>query len=765
MSVNNRFVRSLVVLLILSLAVYLGLSQVAAPEVNPKSAPDVEFSAERALEHVEKIAQKPHPTGSPEAYAVRDYLIDQLKALGLSPEVQEGAGARLSHDMVFAGSVQNVIARLKGTGEGKAIMIAAHYDSVPTAPGASDDGAAVGAMLETLRALQAGPQLKHDVIFLFTDGEELGLVGADLFTAKHPWMKDIGLVLNFEARGYTGPSFMFETSDQNGWLMKEFAEAAEHPVANSMLYDMYKLMPNDTDLTAFKQAGLSGLNFAYAIGLNAYHNTIDSVEQLDRKSLQHHGSYMLSLTKHLGNLDSLEDTKETNRVYFNVLKHTLVGYSQTWVLPLAIAVTLLFLYVLIAGIRRDSLQVGGLLKGFFAFLLAIVVTGAVTMGAWMLLSALQSDLVFNLTNDPDFSDVYAWGFALLAIAVFALLYAWFRRFTSVGNLTGGAIIWVWLLMIATVFLLPGGSYLFTWPLFFSLIGWHLLIREREGKIASLPQAIILTLLAVPAVVLFSPIVYLVQVLVSLQLAGVIFALQAIMMGLLIPQILSLMDVRPLRFPIAAVAGSLAVFLISAFALGVTEKNPTLVSLLYGKNDDTNKAVFATASTLDDPWLEQFLSAEPEKGPLNEILYPLYGRDYRYAEAPGIEEKGPKLETISDEKSGDVRTITVKLTSQRQAGSITVTTETDGKLLGGKVFDRAFDTSTIKNPGGPFVVDYGSAPETGLLLTLKVQAASKVTLSVIDTKYGYPSVQGKSYTDSPKSIMAVKRVVVSKKFEL
>lgn len=289
-----------------------------------------------------------------------------MKALGVEAQVQEADSTRVSFGAVTGGHVQNVIGRLKGSEDGKAIMIAAHYDSVQTGPGASDDGAAVGAMLETLRALKAGPQLKHDVIFLFTDGEEVGLLGANAFVKEHPWTKDVGMVLNFEARGYKGPSFMFETTDKNGWMVNEFAKSAEHPVANSMLYDMYKLLPNDTDLSVFKKTEMGGLNFAYAMGLNAYHNTLDNLDQIDHQSLQHHGSYMLSLTQHFGNLDSLEDPKEKNHVYFNLVKHVLVDYSQSFVLPLTAVVTLLFLFVLITGIHRGHLRAGGLLKGFLA---------------------------------------------------------------------------------------------------------------------------------------------------------------------------------------------------------------------------------------------------------------------------------------------------------------------------------------------------------------------------------------------------------------
>ena len=54
-------------------------------------------------------------------------------------------------------------------------MLAGHFDSVPPGPGASDDGAAVAAILEIARMLRDQPPSRNDVILLFTDGEELGM--------------------------------------------------------------------------------------------------------------------------------------------------------------------------------------------------------------------------------------------------------------------------------------------------------------------------------------------------------------------------------------------------------------------------------------------------------------------------------------------------------------------------------------------------------------------------------------------------------------
>ena len=201
-----------------------------------------------------------------------------------------------------AATVQNIVAKLEGTANTRAVLLVAHYDAAPYSLGASDDGAAIASLLETLRALKASAPLKNDVIFLATDGEEIGLLGASAFVQQHPWAKDVGVVLNFEARGDHGPSIMFQTSDGNGWLIDELAETVSRPVANSLSADIYKLLPNETDFTVFKQAGMNGLNFAYIEGVASYHSSLDNMANLDERSLQHHGMYALALARRLWEL-------------------------------------------------------------------------------------------------------------------------------------------------------------------------------------------------------------------------------------------------------------------------------------------------------------------------------------------------------------------------------------------------------------------------------------------------------------------------------
>jgi hypothetical protein len=46
----------------------------------------------------------------------------------------------------------------------------------------------------------------------------------------HRSAEDVGAVLNLEARGNTGAARIFETSDDNGWIIRKFAKATPYPL-------------------------------------------------------------------------------------------------------------------------------------------------------------------------------------------------------------------------------------------------------------------------------------------------------------------------------------------------------------------------------------------------------------------------------------------------------------------------------------------------------------------------------------------------------
>src|ERR1017187_5688025 len=343
----------------LALWTAIGFTPPARPDPLPASAPDGEFSAGRAMAAIRAIAQRPHPVGSADHDRVRDYILGEFTRLGLAPAVQAGTGTFLR----YKGKAENILARLPGTANTRPVMLAAHYDSTRGGPGAGDDAHGVAVLLETLRALRQSPPLRNDVVFLVTDGEEDGMLGAALFMREHPWRGEPGVVLNFEARGTGGAATMFETSTPNEGLVRTLRTAVPAANATSFAYEVYRRMPNNTALSVFKR-GLAGMNFAFIEHPEWYHHAQDDPAHLDLRSVQEQGTYALALTRIFG-AQNLTQPQSGDAVYFPTRLTPLIVYSTAWVQPLAWLTTAALVAAALAGWRRR-------VRGFwFAFVLAI----------------------------------------------------------------------------------------------------------------------------------------------------------------------------------------------------------------------------------------------------------------------------------------------------------------------------------------------------------------------------------------------------------
>ncbi|MBB6448017.1 M28 family peptidase [Bacillus benzoevorans] len=510
--------------------IFVSLLQIQPPKVVPADGAANEFSAVRAFDHLKELARKPHPIGSEEHDRVRDYLIHSLEELGLKPEIQKTPSVYSSGTWISGGTVENIIAKIEGTHSTKAIMLVSHYDSVSGAAGAADDGAGVSAILETVRALKEGKALQNDVIILLTDGEELGLLGANAFVKEHPWVQDVGLVLNFEARGNEGASFMFETSDNNSWLVKEFVQAAPTPVAHSLLYSLYTQMPNDTDFSVFKKYGLSGLNFAFGEGINHYHTTGDNIQEFSLESLQHHGEYMYHLTTHFGNADLMQ-THEGNEVFFNIMGSTMITYSDKMVLPIMILVVLLYAITFLHGSRLKKVSLLGTLAGLFVFILGIIGSFAIGSGLWSILTDIFPEQQWLMETDKTFTTLYFISFIMITIAFITMLYQLASKKIKTGNLMIGAL-FLWLVLLtASSILLKAGSYVFAWPLLSALIGVNFWMRLEEN---SWKGHLVTVAFSIPAILILSPIIYLVEAMMSMQMAGTIMVLVSLLGATLVP---------------------------------------------------------------------------------------------------------------------------------------------------------------------------------------------------------------------------------------
>ncbi len=455
----------------------------APPAPRAATAPPTEFSGQRAGATLERLLGDgtPHPLGSPANAAVRERLLAELAALGLAGEVERDWAC--SDEYGVCGEVANVLARLPAAGSGPAVLLVAHYDSVPAGPGGSDDGSGVVVLLETARALLAGPPLARPVWLLFTEGEEMGLLGAEAFV-RGPHLAEVGVVLNAEALGASGLAWMFETGEANRELAALLGRHARRPVASSLAVEVYRRMPNNTDFSVFRRAGLTGLNFAFVGEPLVYHTPLDTAARCARGSLQHEGDQLLALTRALAAAPALP-VAPGRAVFFDLAGFLLIRWPESWSLPLALAALLLLGGQ--AVVRRRGAR--GLLGGLLGPPVALVAGGLL---GWLLHRALTALGAFPAPWTATLG-LARWAFVVLGLAAAALLGSLLARWSGWGLWLGTWLLWA-LGGLALAHFVPGASYLGIAPaLVAALAGW-------AGRGESPPRAVWLLPLAAAALV-------------------------------------------------------------------------------------------------------------------------------------------------------------------------------------------------------------------------------------------------------------------------
>ena len=493
--------------------VWYGVWSILPPAVRGEPVTDREFSSKRAMRHLKVIAAAPHPLGSEANSKVRDYLVGELQRLRYEVEVQQttqqffSAASPMGQDVLLS----NIIARLPGRKPGPAVALACHYDSAPLAPGAGDDGAGVAAIIETARAVQAGPPLENDLIILITDGEEAGLLGSREFVSMHPLSKRIGVVFNFDGRGRRGPSILMETSAGNGRLIREFARAAPFRLGSTIAYEVYTRMPNYTDMAVFREAQMPGLNFCIHNGLAFYHQPTDNLQNADEATVQQIGANALALARHFGNIE-IVNLNDEDRIFFNPCGTFLAHYPAYLNRPLMIAVIVAVTVGVIFLIKREGVGIRGFFGGIGASAVIVCcgVAPVLAISTWMLQWPRHQAALVN--GDLPSGNLFLSGFGALAIAGMTAGNALFRRQMSLERLgTGGLFIWLCLTgAVCVVF--PVVCYQFAWPLAWGSLGIVAAVFGKNGMDKSVLRrsiAIGLQWLAMAAIVVqFAPLSFL-----------------------------------------------------------------------------------------------------------------------------------------------------------------------------------------------------------------------------------------------------------------
>ncbi|CAC9972536.1 M28 family peptidase [Flavobacterium panici] len=620
-----------------------------------------DFSTERALNQVEIIAQKPHYVGSTNHELVANYLKLELNRIGLETSVQEGFTL---NDKGLLVKSKNILARIKGTNSSKALLLLSHYDSAPHSfsKGASDDASGVATILEGIRAfLYAKEPQKNDIIILFSDAEELGLNGAALFVNKHPWAKDVGLVLNFEARGTSGPSYMLmETNKGNQALVQEFTKAkASYPVSNSLMYSIYKMLPNDTDLTVFREQGnIQGFNFAFIDGHYNYHTQQDDVQHLNKMTLAHQGSYLMPLLRYFANADLNQTASTEDYVYFSA-PFSFISYPFSWVMPMTlIAFGLLILFMFIGKAKR-MITLREIFKGFVPLLGSLIIAGLVTFLGWKIILEIYpqySDLLNGFTYN---GHAYIGAFVTLSIAI---CFAFYHHFSdakiTMNHFVAPLLLWIFI----NGFLansLTGAGFLII-PVYFGILLFGIFVFTQHYSLG------VNLIFSIPALAIIAPFIVMFPIGLGLKILFGSAVLTVLLFGLLLPIFNTF--AKKGAWIMVFFAASIGFFIYAGYHSGYEHGKAKSNSLLYVYNANTNSALWATYDVNLDDWTKSYLGQKNQKAVgLNSLpIASKYNSAFTYsAIAPVVDIPKPTISFLKDSIIGNNRYIKIQITPNRK----------------------------------------------------------------------------------------------------
>ena len=761
----KRFASLLSVFIIISV-IYWSFSDLKPNLPKEKQTLETDFSLNNALHHLKNISQKAHFTGSKEHKIVQNYIVNKLQELGFETEIQ--IQTAINKKWIAATTTENILARFKGTTKGKALMLLSHYDSNPHASlGASDAGSGVVTILEGIRAYLAKNETpKNDIIILISDAEELGLLGAQAFVDEHKWAKDVGLVLNFEARGSGGPSYMLmETNGKNSKLLSEFLKAKPNfPAANSLMYSIYKKLPNDTDLTVFRQdANINGFNFAFIGDHFDYHTAQDSYERLDRETLLHQADYLTTSLQYFANSDLENLNSEEDYVYVNFPFLKLLTYPFAYVTPMLIIAIILFIVLLFFGFSMNKITIKGALKSFIPFLLSLVLCGLFSFYGWKLLQIIHpqyKDMLHGFTYN---GYTYIIAFVFLNLWLLLKVYKYFKKQEKPTDLLI-APIFIWLIINILISNSLKGAGFFIIPVFTALI---ILAINVLMNLEQRAKRILFTILCIPTIYIFAPMIKMFPVglgLKNLVISGVIIAL---IFGLMILTFYQKKSKWMLKL---SGVFTIIFFVYASYNSGFSVDNKKPNSIVYIQNSDDKTAYFGTYNTTLDSYTKQIFDETATKGSIvNAETKSKYNTRFKYhikTENRNIASSNIAIEI--DTIIGKNRFIELTISPNRKVNKLEFITKKSITLKQFKVNDALVlkgKNYTVKN--GTFLIYHLANTDKEVTLSFTIDVKQELDFVLNEVSYDLLSnsnfkIKPRSEAMMPMPFVTNDAIIISKK---
>ena len=662
-------ISTLLSILILSLTVWFSFN-----DLMPSSDKSIErtgFSINNALNHLKIISEKPHYTSSKYHQDVQDYIVNELNKMGLETEIQNQV---VLNSRRVGTNAANIIGTIKGSRKGKSLVLLTHYDSsAHSSFGASDAGSGIVTILEGFRVFLSNNKTPiNDIHLVFTDAEEMGLLGAEAFVKNHNLIDNVGLVLNFEARGSGGPSYMLmETNGMNSKLISEFANAKPRfPAANSLMYSIYKMLPNDTDLTVFReQANINGFNFAFIGDHFDYHTSLDTYDRLDRKTLLHQADYFMSMVNHFSKSDLSNLNSDVDYVYSNFPFLKLIYFSNSWIFPLLILSVILFLVLIYLGLVLNKLKLEGILNGIIPFITSLFICISLTVILWdfiVFINPEHADILHGFTYNGYF---YILGFIFLNLFCLLLIYSpFFNKYSGVDLIIFPLLFWI-IINLLIGFFLKGAAY-FIIPVYFVLFS---ILLSFMFDLKTNKLMIVWTCLSVPLIYMFAPQLKMFPVGLGLKNLFISSTLLILVFSLLLPifsnyfykkHVISLIGLSTLFFFFMA-------FLNNGF--DVENKKPN--SIVYYSDIDKAESFWMSYDQNLDDFTKQFLSEDPSTDVDKFVSRSKYSTSYKYINKADYKDIAySTVKVLNDSVYGNKRKVSISIIPQRKINAIQLRTK-------------------------------------------------------------------------------------------
>ncbi|KAG0678309.1 hypothetical protein C6P42_000526 [Pichia californica] len=346
-----------------------------------------------AWDYLQIISSSKHPFTSRENDNIHDYLqnvidalVEDIPYISTSYDKSENHTILINQHDVFNKSnddnriiyyeSSNLLVKIEGSNSKlPGLLISAHYDSVPTSFGTTDDGMGIASMLGILQYfVDSNSQPLRTLIFNFNNNEEFGLLGAEAFI-KHDWFKDVSFFINLEGTGAGGQPILFRGTDKG---VLDWYHSVSKPYANSIFQEGFNsgLISSQTDYHVYEKFGLRGIDIAFYKPRSFYHTYKDSIKYTSKGSLWMMMSNVLDILLDVNYSSDNYDSDLNYSIYFDILNTWYFNYGLDVCFIfnsiLLIIIPVINLILLLIAFKRNTWYIGA--RGWLRFPFALILS-------------------------------------------------------------------------------------------------------------------------------------------------------------------------------------------------------------------------------------------------------------------------------------------------------------------------------------------------------------------------------------------------------